>query len=143
MFRHFVLCVVFVTALSGCSESSSDSQNAASSPPSPTPAASTDLDVKTIGVSPSSANSDNKNWPCPATKDQLDKMTSALVSNDSDGYEVAVADGVALEPGTKVRILDRQGLGTTLHLRVLTGDDKGRDCWISGDADGLFVEGSP
>src|ERR1700681_2796946 len=105
----------------------STSENA----PPAKPAAARDLNVKTIGVSPHSTG-ENKSWPCPATKAQYDAMTDALVKSDNEGYMAAVADGVALEPGTKVRILDRTGpLFTTVHLRILSGDDKGRSCWAA------------
>jgi hypothetical protein len=120
--------------------SSSTSENTApAAPKTPHP----DLNVKTIGVSPHSTG-DNKSWPCPATKGQFDAMTDALVKSDNEGYQAAVADGVALEPGTRVRILDRAGpLFTIVHLRILSGDDKGRSCWASADAEGFFEGGYP
>jgi hypothetical protein len=65
-------------------------------------------------------------------------MTDAIVKSDNEGYLAAVADGVALEPGTKVWIIDRTGpLFTIVHQCILSGDDKGRSCWAAADAEGF------
>ena len=67
-------------------------------------------------------------------------MTDALASSDNAGYQQSMADGVVLDAGDRVRIIGRSGpLMTVVHLRVLSGIDKDRDCGIAGDGQGLFV----
>ena len=95
----------------------------------PTP----DANVKTVG-NPSKGHA----WACPATEEQFNAMVNALVANDDVGYRQATGDGVALVPGDKVRILARTF--TTVHLRVLTGDNKDRDCWAPGDVQNLLQD---
>lgn len=137
-----VLAFAGLSSLSYCSHNpttiASDTETPApenKATPTPTPDAA--LNLRTIGKT-----SDGSNWACPATREKFDAMMKALAESDNAGYEAAVSDGVALEPGTKVRILDRTGLlGTTVHLRIVSGYAEGRDCWIAGDADGLFQEG--
>ena len=141
-----LVLVLLNLLIPGCRQGWVDSWNKPSSSTSEntTPAAPEtphpDINLKTIGASPHSTG-ENKSWPCPATKAQYEAMTDALVKSDNEGYQAAVADGVALEPGTKVRIINRTGpLFTIVQLRILSGDDKGRSCWAAADAEGFFKE---
>jgi hypothetical protein len=99
------------------------------------PTAQPDLNLKTIG-----SGAGGNALPCPATQAEFSAMTDALASSDNAGYQQSLADGVVLDAGDRVRIIGRSGpLMTVVHLRVLSGIDKDRDCGIAGDGQGLFV----
>ena len=70
---------------------------------------------------------------------EFGQMINALRANDRARYYDSLSGGIELQPGTKVLVDKELGIdGTEIRLHIVTGPYKGRYCWSSGTAKGLF-----
>jgi hypothetical protein len=68
---------------------------------------------------------------CLPTKDDVDAATKAAAAGDRIGFAQAIADGIYLPNGTRVRGIDAGGfMYSLIQVRVESGDNIGAACWL-------------
>lgn len=79
-------------------------------------------------------------YPCAASKSKYDAYQAALLTHRKYAKLAAMQDGVFLERGEHVRIVRHTaGAAPAIELRIVTGHDAGKSCWIDVDVDEAFV----
>lgn len=68
---------------------------------------------------------------CLPSKDDVDAATKAAAAGDKIGFAEAIADGIYLANGTRVRGIDAGGfMYSLIQIRVESGDNIGAACWL-------------
>ncbi|GAC1312155.1 MAG: hypothetical protein NVSMB21_22440 [Vulcanimicrobiaceae bacterium] len=83
-------------------------------------------------------------YPCTATAAKYDDLDRALAMHRKYAKLRAMQGGLFLDLGERVRVVGHAGSAPTiLHLRVESGTDAGKSCWIASDVDDSFANVRP
>lgn len=79
-------------------------------------------------------------YPCVASKSKFDAYQVALFKHRKYAKLAAMQDGVFLERGDRVRIVRHAGGAIpAIQLRIASGSDAGKSCWMEADIDEAFA----
>ena len=79
-------------------------------------------------------------YPCTATVAKYRDLDRALAMHRKYAKLRAMQGGLFLDLGERVRVVGHAGSAPTiLHLRIESGADAGKSCWIASDGDESFA----
>lgn len=83
-------------------------------------------------------------YPCVESKAKYDVLQTGLLEHRRNFKLRAMEGGIFLERGDRVRVVAHAGRAATpIRLKIESGSDVGKACWLDPDVDDAFVNIRP